>query len=156
VAVCDFNVLISLSSFVTQERTDAPGSAEQIAGLSSFVDLGEWPLLDTRHAVAVLGDDDVAYREVAQVFLDHLPAAVEALRSGYAPDELLPVVHELGSSLGAVGALRAHRVARAIEQRWRRGQLDDAARSTALLRAVVDASAAALSAALTRPEGGAS
>ena len=124
---------------------------DKINGLHSFIDSAEWPLLDADHAVAGLGGSVAAYREVAQVFLDHLPKALAALASPGAAHELLPVVHELGSSLGTVGALRAHRVARAIEARWRGGDVNDAAQSAALLQALVAASVEALTAALREP-----
>ncbi|HEX6364386.1 MAG TPA: Hpt domain-containing protein [Albitalea sp.] len=126
---------------------------EQITSFSSFVDAARWPLLDTEQAVAGLGGSVAAYREIARVFLDHLPAAVAALHADARPAELLPVVHELGSSLGTVGAMRAHRVARSIEARWRQGDVEGAAQCAAVLRAVVAASAEALTAAVGEPAG---
>ena len=116
--------------------------------MSDFSDAGAWPLLDIEHAVALLGGSVVAYRDVAQVFLEHLTDAIAALAGSSDPHELLPVVHELGSSLGAVGAMRAHRVACTIEAWWRRGQTDDAAQSIAVLRAMVAVSVEALTAAI--------
>ena len=106
------------------------------------------PLLDLRVAVEVLGGSAAMHREVTEVFLEQLPALLEALSADAAPQRLLPVVHELGSSLGTVGAMRAHRAARALEMRWRCGEHADAARSAAELRALVAASAHALAAAL--------
>ena len=125
-----------------------PRVAEEITGLSSFSDSDSWPLISIEQAVEGLGGSVAAFRDVAQVFLDHLPKAAAALSGTHDTHTLLPVIHELASSLGTVGAIRAHRVARDIEARWRRGQVDDAVQSTAELKAVVAASVEALATAM--------
>jgi HPt (histidine-containing phosphotransfer) domain-containing protein len=131
-----------------QSRQSVLRHSVEIATFSSFSEADGGPLLDIDGAVDRLGGSVAAFRDVTAAFLDQLPDAAAALAATREMPERLALVHELGSSLGTVGAERAHRVARAIETRWRRGDVGDAAHCTALLERLLESSAAALAAAM--------
>jgi HPt (histidine-containing phosphotransfer) domain-containing protein len=86
--------------------------------------------LDVDSAIAALGGSEEAFREVAFVFLQHMRESLHTLRCvAGSPAQAQALVHELGSSLGAVGALGPCGQARELERRLRDG---DAAALAAL------------------------
>jgi hypothetical protein len=133
---------------VQQVPESFPADSTEFGSFSSFSAAAHEPLLDVASAIDRLGGSVEVFRDVTSAFLKHLPDAAAALAATHDPHERLALVHELGSSLGTVGAMRAHFVARAMEARWRHGDLHDAARCTALLGTLLDLSAQALTATL--------
>ncbi|HET9644165.1 MAG TPA: Hpt domain-containing protein [Burkholderiaceae bacterium] len=124
--------------------------------MSSSDGLDGEPLLDLQRAVDNLGGSEEAYREVAQVFLDGLPEGMRELRSAVIAGDFergLRELHELASSLGAVGTWRAHRAARAMEMQWRAGAIADAESSLGRLEEVVLSSVSILRGELERSSG---
>jgi hypothetical protein len=130
-------------------------SAEEFVSLRSFDEACSDPVLDVDRAVDGLGGNVGMFRDVATVFLAYLPTADEALSAAADAEELRPVLHDLGGSLGSVGAIRAHRLVCAAQDFSRRGVAIDLTESIALLREAMRASAEALSAAIAGPAGGA-
>jgi hypothetical protein len=104
------------------------------------------PVLDVRTAVAHLGGSWDAYVDVAGAFLEQMQGVVAQL-DGFGshppPAGLRDLVHEVGSSLAAVGAGPAYHQARAIEADLRRGQ-PVRAESLGRLRQAIDAAVAEL------------
>lgn len=83
----------------------------------------ELPVLDTAGAILNLGSDEI-FRELAQIFLQDLPAMQDRLgRAGAVPalPELIAAVHEAANSLGIIGALRGESLTRRLEQQLRDG-----------------------------------
>ena len=96
--------------------------AAQTGGLRDLLNETE-PVVDLAGAVASLGGSWEAFCDVGQEFLNHMQDLRPRWDAGYATVALLQAaVHEAGSSLGAVGAVRAHHLARRIEDRLRRGE----------------------------------
>lgn len=92
-----------------------------------ITDLGEtgpaqMPALDIEGAIQALGGSEAALREVVWVFLQYADESLAAMRRvAGSPAEVQALVHELGSSLGAVGARDACSQARELERRLRNG-----------------------------------
>jgi len=126
--------------------------AEGCAGLRSFAESDTCPLLDVEHAVDGFGGNVDAFRAVVRVFLTYLPGADAALSESPNAEELIPLLHDLGSSFGSVGAMRAYHLSRTMEARLRRGETAGITESTALLQAAVRASTDALRASIAVDE----
>lgn len=81
-------------------------------------------MLDAAGVMREMGDaDGQIYREIAEVFLADLPVALARLRdAGDVAALLVPALHELANSLGAVGGRRAETRARDLERRLLDGE----------------------------------
>ena len=81
-------------------------------------------VIDMQHVIEDLQIDEAAYFELVGVFLDEVPtireAIARALERGREP--LMRVSHELGTTLGVVGAERGQRLARGLERALRAGE----------------------------------
>ena len=78
--------------------------------------------LDIESAINAMGGSEEAFREVALVFLQHVRESLEAIGRGVSsPAEAQALLHELGSSLGAVGARGLCSRSRELEHRLRNG-----------------------------------
>jgi HPt (histidine-containing phosphotransfer) domain-containing protein len=83
---------------------------------------GQRPALDVDSAIQALGGSEEAFKEVARVFLQYMRESLDTLpRVANSPAQAQALVHELGSALGAVGALAACSRAREVERRLREG-----------------------------------
>ena len=122
---------------MTDER-----SAEQITGFRGF----QVPAtaLDVETAVVCLGGSWQAYCDVAEAFLEHMATVLPQLAPAVATSASLEdLVHDAGSSLGAVGAMQALGMARAMEENLRRGNAPGA-NSLHGLRSAIEAAVAAV------------
>jgi HPt (histidine-containing phosphotransfer) domain-containing protein len=98
---------------------------------------GQSPALDLDSAIQALGGSEEAFKEVARVFLQYMRESLDTLpRVANSPAQAQALVHELGSSLGAVGALGACSRARDVERRLREGDPDAVAALGALAACV--------------------
>jgi len=124
--------------FTTECTGPNVAGSEELTCLRTFVsDDCDDPLLDVERAIETFGGNVDAFRGVVRVFLAYLPDAVAALSKATDARELIPLLHNLGSSFGTVGAMRAYRLSRAMEARLRRGDTQGMAESAVLLQAVV-------------------
>ena len=94
-------------------------------------------LIDRQQVIENLQIDEAGYLDLVEVFLDEVPtireAIARALDRGREP--LTRVSHELGTTLGVIGATRGMRLARDIERALRAGeQVDLSAAAAAMLR----------------------
>jgi HPt (histidine-containing phosphotransfer) domain-containing protein len=94
-------------------------------------------VIDVRQVIEDLQIDEAGYADLVGVFLDEVPtireAIVRALERGREP--LTRVSHELGTTLGVMGAARGMRLARDIERALRVGDpVDLSAAAAAMLR----------------------
>jgi len=94
-------------------------------------------VIDVRQVIEDLQIDEAGYLELVGVFLDEVPtireAIARALDRGREP--FTRVSHELGTTLGVVGAARGMRLARSIEHALRAGEpVDLSAAAAAMLR----------------------
>jgi HPt (histidine-containing phosphotransfer) domain-containing protein len=94
-------------------------------------------VIDVRQVIEDLQIDEADYLDLVEVFLDEVPTIREsiarALERGREP--LTRVSHELGTTLGVMGATRGMRLARDIERALRAGeQVDLSAAAAAMLR----------------------
>jgi HPt (histidine-containing phosphotransfer) domain-containing protein len=94
-------------------------------------------VIDARQVIEDLQIDEAGYLELVGVFLDEVPtireAIARALERGREP--LTRVSHELGTTLGVVGATRGMHLARGIERALRAGEpVDLNAAAAAMLR----------------------
>jgi HPt (histidine-containing phosphotransfer) domain-containing protein len=93
-------------------------------------------VIDARQVIEDLQIDEAGYLELVGVFLDEVAtireAIARALERGREP--LTRVSHELGTTLGVMGATRGMRVARDIERALRAGEpVDLSAAAAAML-----------------------
>jgi HPt (histidine-containing phosphotransfer) domain-containing protein len=81
-------------------------------------------VIDRQQVIEDLQIDEAGYLELVGVFLDEVPtireAIARALERGREP--FTRVSHELGTTLGVVGAARGMRLARGIERALRAGE----------------------------------
>ena len=81
-------------------------------------------VIDMQHVIDDLQIDEAGYIELVAVFLDEVPtireAMARALERGREP--LMRVSHELGTTLGVLGAARGQRLARELERALRAGE----------------------------------
>jgi HPt (histidine-containing phosphotransfer) domain-containing protein len=81
-------------------------------------------VIDMQHVIEDLQIDEAGYFDLVAVFLDEVPTIREsiarALERGREP--LMRVSHELGTTLGVVGAARGQRLARELERALRAGE----------------------------------
>jgi HPt (histidine-containing phosphotransfer) domain-containing protein len=94
-------------------------------------------VIDVRQVIEDLQIDEADYLDLVEVFLDEVPtirvAIARALDRGREP--LTRVSHELGTTLGVMGATRGMRLARDIERALRAGEpVDLNAAAAAMLR----------------------
>ena len=94
-------------------------------------------VIDVRQVIEDLQIDEAGYLDLVEVFLDEVPtirvAIARALDRGREP--LTRVSHELGTTLGVMGATRGMRLARDIERALRAGEpVDLSAAAAAMLR----------------------
>ncbi len=94
-------------------------------------------VIDVRQVIEDLQIDEAGYLDLVEVFLDEVPTIREsiarALERGREP--LTRVSHELGTTLGVMGATRGMRLARDIERALRAGKpVDLNAAAAAMLR----------------------
>ena len=94
-------------------------------------------VIDVRKVIEDLQIDEAGYLDLVGVFLDEVPtireAIARALERGREP--LTRVSHELGTTLGVMGATRGMRLARGIEGALRAGEpVDLNAAAAAMLR----------------------
>jgi HPt (histidine-containing phosphotransfer) domain-containing protein len=94
-------------------------------------------VIDVRQVIEDLQIDEAGYLDLVEVFLDEVPtirvAIARALERGREP--LTRVSHELGTTLGVMGATRGMRLARDIERALRAGEpVDLSAAAAAMLR----------------------
>ena len=94
-------------------------------------------VIDVRQVIEDLQIDEAGYLDLVGVFLDEVPTIREsiarALERGREP--LTRVSHELGTTLGVMGATRGMRLARDIEGALRAGEpVDLNAAAAAMLR----------------------
>ena len=94
-------------------------------------------VIDVRQVIEDLQIDEAGYLELVGVFLDEVPtireAIARALDRGREP--FTRVSHELGTTLGVVGAARGMRLARDVERALRAGEpVDLSAAAAAMLR----------------------
>jgi HPt (histidine-containing phosphotransfer) domain-containing protein len=94
-------------------------------------------MIDVRQVIEDLQIDEAGYLDLVEVFLDEVPtireAIARALERGREP--LTRVSHELGTTLGVMGATRGMRLARDIERALRAGEpVDLSAAAAAMLR----------------------
>jgi hypothetical protein len=94
-------------------------------------------VIDVRQVIEDLQIDEAGYLDLVEVFLDEVPTIREAIAR--APDRgrepLTRVSHELGTTLGVMGATRGMRLARSIERALRAGEpVDLSAAAAAMLR----------------------
>jgi HPt (histidine-containing phosphotransfer) domain-containing protein len=94
-------------------------------------------VIDVRQVIEDLQIDEADYLDLVEVFLDEVPTIREsiarALERGREP--LTRVSHELGTTLGVMGATRGMRLARDIERALRAGKpVDLNAAAAAMLR----------------------
>jgi HPt (histidine-containing phosphotransfer) domain-containing protein len=94
-------------------------------------------VIDVRQVIEDLQIDEAGYLDLVGVFLDEVPtireAIARALERGREP--LTRVSHELGTTLGVMGATRGMRLARDIEGALRAGEpVDLNAAAAAMLR----------------------
>ena len=94
-------------------------------------------VIDVRQVIEDLQIDEAGYLDLVEVFLDEVPtirvAIARALDRGREP--LTRVSHELGTTLGVMGATRGMRLARDIERALRAGEpVDLNAAAAAMLR----------------------
>jgi HPt (histidine-containing phosphotransfer) domain-containing protein len=84
----------------------------------------ELPELDADWVVRDLGDDEEAYRAVAGMFLEDLPAMHHSLDriNDQSAVALVPAIHEVANSLGVIGARRGAALVRDAERRVRQGE----------------------------------
>jgi HPt (histidine-containing phosphotransfer) domain-containing protein len=102
-------------------------------------------VIDFAEAISSLDGDQEAYREIAGIFLEETAPMLESLRraAGLDADAMVSVLHEVASSLGAIGAMTASRSVRAMETKLfmrRGGDLLDMASEAA--RLTLDAASA--------------
>ena len=95
-------------------------------------------VIDFSEAIASLDGDRDAYREIAGIFLEETAPMLDALKRAADRDAaaMVDVLHEVASSLGAVGAMQAARVVRAMETKLfmgRGGDLKEMANEAAQL-----------------------
>jgi HPt (histidine-containing phosphotransfer) domain-containing protein len=93
-------------------------------------------VIDVRQVIEDLQIDEAGYLDLVGVFLDEVPtireAIARALERGREP--LTRVSHELGTTLGVMGATRGMRLARDIERALRAGEpVDLSAAAAAML-----------------------
>lgn len=94
-------------------------------------------VINVRQVIEDLQIDEAGYADLVGVFLDEVPAIrkaiARALERGREP--LTRVSHELGTTLGVMGATRGTRLARDIERALRAGEpVDLSAAAAAMLR----------------------
>ncbi len=94
-------------------------------------------VIDVQQVIEDLQIDEAGYLDLVGVFLDEVPtireAIARALERGREP--LTRVSHELGTTLGVMGATRGMRLARDIERALRAGEpVDLSAAAASLLR----------------------
>ena len=94
-------------------------------------------VIDVRKVIEDLQIDEAGYLDLVGVFLDEVPtireAIARALERGREP--FTRVSHELGTTLGVMGANRGMRLARDIERALRAGEpVDLNAAAAAMLR----------------------
>ena len=94
-------------------------------------------VIDVRQVIEDLQIDEAGYADLVGVFLDEVPtireAIARALERGREP--FTRVSHELGTTLGEMGATRGMRLARDIERALRAGEpVDLSAAAAAMLR----------------------
>jgi HPt (histidine-containing phosphotransfer) domain-containing protein len=94
-------------------------------------------VIDVRQVIEDLQIDEAGYLDLVEVFLDEVPtireAIARALERGREP--LTRASHELGTTLGVMGATRGMRLARDIERALRAGEpVDLSAAAAAMLR----------------------
>jgi HPt (histidine-containing phosphotransfer) domain-containing protein len=95
-------------------------------------------VIDFAEAISSLDGDREAYREIAGIFLEETAPMLESLRRAASLDAaaMVSVLHEVASSLGAIGAMKASRTVRTMETRLfmrRGGDLQDMASEAAQL-----------------------
>ena len=92
-------------------------------------------VIDMQQVIEDLQIDEAGYLELVGVFLDEVPtireAIARALERGREP--FIRVSHELGTTLGVVGAVRGQRLARGLERALRAGEPVDLSMAAATL-----------------------
>ena len=100
-------------------------------------------VIDMQHVIEDLQIDEEGYFELVDVFLDEVAPIREsiarALDTGREP--FIRVCHELGTSLGVVGATRGQRLARGLERTLRAGEPVDLPIAAATLLRELDVAA---------------
>jgi HPt (histidine-containing phosphotransfer) domain-containing protein len=94
-------------------------------------------VIDVRQVIEDLQIDEAGYLDLVEVFLDEVPTIREAIARALerGPEPLTRVSHELGTTLGVMGATRGMRLARDIERALRAGEpVDLSAAAAAMLR----------------------
>ncbi len=103
-------------------------------------------VIDVRQVIEDLQIDEAGYADLVGVFLDEVPtireAIARALERGREP--FTRVSHELGTTLGVMGATRGMRLARDIERALRAGETVDLSAAAASLLRELEAVAQAL------------
>ena len=103
-------------------------------------------VIDVRQVIEDLQIDEADYADLVGVFLDEVPtireAIARALKRGREP--FTRVSHELGTTLGVVGATRGMRLARSIERALRAGEPVDLSAAAASMLRELEAVAQAL------------
>ena len=103
-------------------------------------------VIDVRQVIEDLQIDEAGYADLVGVFLDEVPtireAIARALERGREP--FTRVSHELGTTLGVMGATRGMRLARDIERALRAGEPVDLTAAAASLLRELEAVAQAL------------
>lgn len=97
-------------------------------------------VIDRQQVIEDLQIDAAGYDELVEVFLDEVPTICEAiaraLEQGREP--FARVTHELGTTLGVVGATRGMRLARGVERALRAGEPVDLSMAAASMLRELD------------------
>lgn len=113
---------------------------------NEITDWCKLPELDADWVVRDLGNDEEAYRAVAGMFLEDLPAMHKSLDriSDKSAMALVPAIHEIANSLGVIGAQRGAALVRDAERRLRQGEAVSPQDLCALSHGALDRAEAAL------------
>jgi hypothetical protein len=94
-------------------------------------------VIDRQQVIEDLKIDEAGYLELVAVFLDEVPTIRESIARAveHGREPFTCASHELGTTLGVVGAARGMRLARGIERALRAGEpVDLSAAAAAMLR----------------------
>ncbi len=92
-------------------------------------------VIDMKQVIEDLQIDEAGYFELVATFLDEVPSIREGIACALASgrESFIRISHELGTTLGVVGAERGQRQARGLERALRAGEPVDLAVAAATL-----------------------
>jgi len=92
-------------------------------------------VIDRQQVIEDLQIDEAGYLELVAVFLDEVPTIRESIARAveHGREPFTRASHELGTTLGVVGAARGMRLARGIERALRSDEADDLPMAAATL-----------------------